>query len=242
MNQPKNTSNPIQLLTLSFDLPLHRKELPNWRGAFNEMAKSANNELFHNHSNNAPDSKTKQSHTVSGGYHYRHPLIQYRVHHKKAAVLAINQGIDAMHEVLANHEWQLRWRNEPRTLKVEDVKITTDTFRLLPAPTTYRIRRWIALNQPNYEKWQQCQSLIQRAALLERILAAQLLALFTAFDWRIPARLEVHLQDIHSEFPISAHKTSMLSFDVSFTANVHIPVGLAIGRSISFGYGEVWKG
>lgn len=233
-----NTSTPIQLLTLSFDLPLQRREITNWRGAFNELAQQCNNDIFHNHFNDLKEIG-KDTKKQGGGYHYRHPLIQYRIHKRKAAILAINEGIDAMHEVLANHDWTLRWKNQPRSIKVADLKIEEATFELLSKPVPYRIRRWIALNQVNYEKWQKCNGLIQKAALLERILAAQLLALFSAFDWRVPARLEVQIQEINDTYPVKTHQVAMMGFDVSFTANVKIPEGFAIGRSVSIGYGQV---
>jgi len=235
-----SVSSPIQLLTLSFDLPLRRKELPKWRGAFNQLAANCQNEIFHNHANHLPDQTPL--YPIRGGYHYRHPLVQYRIQQQKAALVAINEGIEAVHQVLSNHDWQLHWHNTPRTLRIEEVHINTDTFRLSETLISYRIPRWIALNQANYEKWQQCKNLTERADLLERVLTAQLLALFTTFNWRLPFHLEVYLQEIHKKYPVNTHKNSMLSFDVSFTTNVSIPKGLAIGRSVSLGHGEVFTG
>jgi len=234
-------STPLKLLTLSFNLPLHRREIPNWRGAFNELAQQCNNDIFHNHFNDANGKTNKAKESKNNTYHYRHPLIQYRVHKRKAAVLAINEGIDAMHEVLANYDWTLRWKNQPRSLKVADIQIKKETFQLLDKPKQYRIRRWIALNQLNHERWQQCQGLIQQATLLERVLAAQLLALCSSFNWRVPAHLAVNIQEFNHHQTVTIHKVPMIAFDISFTANINIPTGLAIGRSISLGYGEVGK-
>jgi len=229
-------SNPIQLLTLSFNLPLRHAEIRRWRGAFNEMAQESNSDLWHNHNNKKQE---------KAALHYRHPRIQYRVKGKKASILAINEGIDSVHDLLANHDLQVRWKDEPKSLQIVRTTSITESFEILDQPIAYRIYNWIALNQTNALRWQQCNSLLQRAALLERILAAQFIALFTAFNWRLPARLEVSLQDIHDKHTSRstyAKGESLLVFDVSFNANVYIPKGLAIGRSISLGFGEVKKG
>ncbi len=225
------TSSPIELLTLSFDLPLHRKELVNWRGAFNELARQCNNDIFHNHLNDGNEQ--------SNAYHYRHPLIQYRIHRRKAAILAINEGIDAIHDVLGNYDWTLRWNNKPCPLKVADLVIKKENFELLAKPTKYRIRRWIALNQQNFGKWQKCKGLIQQASLLERILAAQILALCSSFKWRVPAHLDVSILEINQQKKVNIHKIPLITFDISFSTNIYIPRGLAIGKSISLGFGEI---
>ncbi len=94
----------IRTLYLHFDLPLFHRQIPQWRGAFAELA-GVENDLFHNHKNelaftlnhlslsevqeanasengqwlidNDPSSLGNgQWEMVNGKYHYRYPLIQ----------------------------------------------------------------------------------------------------------------------------------------------------------------------
>ncbi|MCB0642014.1 MAG: hypothetical protein KDC44_10260, partial [Phaeodactylibacter sp.] len=70
-------TQPIRTLSLSFDVRLYARQIPQWRGAFIEMC-GLDSDLFHNHNGEAE-------------LHYRYPLIQYRMYKGKASILAINE-------------------------------------------------------------------------------------------------------------------------------------------------------
>ena len=183
----------LRLLTLSFNLPLTSRQLPHWRGAFVEMA-GWQDDLFHNHNNkgvgvNGQDSEAATALSEDGplteshrqqpplsaaaenrslSYHHRYPLIQYRVRNGKAAIFAINEGVEALQQVLAQSDWRLNWQGNIETLQVEDLGMNEHYFRLLAEPTTYRLQQWLALNQENYREWQGCKNYFERGALLQK--------------------------------------------------------------------------
>jgi len=229
----------LQLLFIAFNLPLSAKEIPQWRGAVIELMGLYNSdELFHNHNNNITANTPPHSPPPST-YHYRYPLIQYRVHKKHAAILAINQGVDALQEHISNTDWEMKWKGERIELKIEDIISTKHQFKLLPTEKTYQLHKWLALNQDNYVKWQACKNYIERIALLERILTAHLLALFKSFGWWLSEKLQVQLQDMDQKQWIKIHDAPMLAFNISFSANVDLPLGIAIGKSVSLGFGWI---
>ncbi len=213
----------INTLNLFFNLPLHAHQIQQWRGAFIEMG-GWEDSLFHNH-------KTKDT------YHYRYPLIQYRTARNRAALFAIGDGIPAFQSVLANNDWSLNWNGQSRTLQIVDVKSTQSEIKMLTTPETYRLRNWLALNRENYKRWQNTTSLRDRVALLERVLAGQLLGFCTAIDYRLPERLEVSLENINCIQKVRLHGNPMIAFDVNYNANIKLPEGIALGKGKSIGFG-----
>ena len=232
MDNQNNTNSPLlRTLTLSFDLPIYARQIPNWRSAFIEMA-GWQNDLFHNHNTTGiPKAQASSKH------HFRYPLVQYRMRDGKAALFAINEGADALQQVLASSDWKLNWQGETRQLKVEDFRMQEHYFRMLPQPKKYKLFKWVALNSDNFSKWQNCRNAAERAMLLENILAANLIVLFASFGWRLPERMDVCLDRILHESRIVNKDVSMLAFDVAFSCNVLLPPLMAIGKSVSKGYG-----
>lgn len=213
----------VQTLSVLFNLPVQKREIDQWRGAFIEMG-GWEDSLFHNH-------KTKDS------YHYRYPLIQYRSVNNRAALFAIGDGIPAFQSVLANNEWFINWNGQKHSLQIANLKSAQTTIEMLDAPKTYRLRKWLALNQDNYKRWQNTTSLLERVALLERVLAGQLLGFCTAMGYQLPERLEVCLEDIETIRKVRLHGNAMIAFDVNYSANIVLPKGIALGKGKSVGFG-----
>lgn len=212
-----------RLLHLTFDLPLYPRQLAQWRGAFLEMA-GWENSLLHNHKS-------------AEASHYRYPLVHYRIWHGKAAITAINEGVEAIQGALATNTWDITWEGAPQQLQVEGLNMKEHHLRMLPRPKTYKLFKWLALNQENYERWQREKSLVKRAALLENILAGQILGFCTAMDYRLPERLEVNLHEIQFMKKVRLHGNPMIAFNITYDANVLLPSGIALGRGVSTGFG-----
>lgn len=223
-----STNSPLlRILHLSFDLPIIPPQLNQWRGAFNELA-SGGQPLLHNHQ-------------ADGRCAYRYPLVQYRSWRSKAALTAINEGVEAVQDVLARQDWGVNWEGEPIQLQVDGLSMREHHLRMSSSPKSYQIRKWLALNQDNYEQWQRSNSLIERAAMLERILAGQLLGFCSAMGYRLPERLEVRLHDIQRMRKVRLHGNPMIAFDVTYSANLILPGGIALGRGVSVGFGRMDK-
>ena len=218
-----NTTPPLRLLHLTFNLSLYPRQLARWRGAFVEMA-GRGNSLLHNHKEGEE-------------YHYRYPLVHYRMWRGKAAVTAINEGVEAVQEALAANSWDINWEGEQKTLQVEGLNMKEHHLRMLPHPKTYRLYNWLALNQENYERWQREKSLVKRAALLENTLAGHLLGFCTAAGYRLPERLDVNLHEIQSMKKARLHGNPTIAFNVAYDANLLLPSGIALGRGVSTGFG-----
>lgn len=254
-------SNPlIRTLQVSFDLPIFPRQIPQWRGAFVEFA-GIENDLFHNHKNDEFDLKTElemmeasdpsqistsqepvASSTPpillsSSTYHYRYPLIHYRMKRNHAAIFAINDGIEALQATLSSRSWRINWEGEPRQLQITGMEMNEYYLRMLARPKTYRLYKWLALNEENYKAWLACDNLVERIQLLERILNSHLLAFARSVGWRLPERLEVSIQNIQQVSKVRCHNTPLLAFNVTYTANALLPPHIALGKAVSHGFG-----
>lgn len=210
-------------LLITFNLPIYTRQIRNWRGAFIEMA-GWEDTLFHNH-------KSKDE------YHYRYPKIQYRVKGGKAAIFAIGDGVQALQQILATSNWQINWNGEVRSLQIEDLRMNEHYIRMLPEPKTYKLYKWLALNKENHARWQACEGIIERIALLEKLLGNHLVAGLWGLDYEPSERVVVKLQEIRHTQPVRYHEAKLLAFDIVFTSNILLPSGMAIGKGVSHGFG-----
>lgn len=226
----------LKTLSITFDLPLFPRELPQFRGAIAEAA-GWEHDLFHNHDNNPDLFNLKTVSLESSNLHYRYPLIQYRIKDRKAALFALQEGVDPLRRFLLGAPDTLYMGGKLVPLRMIHLEEKEHPLRMLPHPNTYKLFKWLPLNGDNYEKWLQCHSLSERIALLERVLASHIISFAKGVGWRLPERLEVHLQHIQQVQQVSCHGNPMLAFNIIYTANIQLPPYLALGKAVSHGFG-----
>ena len=227
---PQGRSNSASLairqLLLTFNLPLHPKDLVRWRGAWAELA-GLEHDVFHNHEG---DKK----------YRYRYPLVHYRVRRNRAAILAFNEAVPAVQQVLAKQDWQIRWKGEPFLLSIENLQMHEPRLHFLDTPEHYRIQYWLPFNQDNFKRWNHTSGLQAQVELLNRILVGQLLNFFSGMNWQLPQRLEAEIVHIHRSGKIEVHGTKRPAIDIVFRSNIRLPIGVGLGKAVAFGFGQTY--
>lgn len=214
----------IRTLSLSFNLPIYTRQIPQWRGAFIEMA-GWQDDRFHNHRGDGD------------ALRYRYPLIQYRVRRRKASLFAINEGVEALQQVLAANDWQIRWQGATRQLMVEDLRMREHELRLTETPQTYQLYKYLALNNENFERWQRADGLAERTQLLERVLRGHLLSGLWGLGWTGEEEIKVRIQEMRKTQYLPFKGKDQLAFDLVYTTNVSLPPQIALGRVVSHGFG-----
>lgn len=222
----KESNQPIKTLTIVFDLPIYVRQIAQWRGAFVEMA-GWEDELFHNHNN------------TGGNYHYRYPLIQYRIFRGKASIFAINEGVQALQKVLAANDWIVKWHGKNRTLQVADLRVNEHYLRMTKISKQYKLHNWLALNEEGYEEWLQCENAVERIYLLQRKLENHLIGCFKGLAWHWPERIKAIIEFPNHCYSVNYHDTKLMAFDIDFRVNVLLPEGIAIGKGVSHGFGWI---
>lgn len=221
-----SNSTQINTLLLSFKLPIYPRQIPAWRGAFIEMA-GWEADLLHNHQNNED----------AQGFIYRYPLVQYRVRNGLASIFALNEGIEAVQQVLFSKKWEVNWRGRPTGLIIDNQPERQSHTLELGGTQRYHVHQYLALNAENYQEWQRSSSLVQRAQLLERVLRGHLLSCMWGLGWKGTEQVQVQLQEIRRTTPVPYHGQELLAFDLVFDTNVALPPGIAIGKAVSHGFG-----
>ena len=126
----------IKTLTIQFDTPLRRSEIPLFRGAIIAAIPSSNI-LFHNHDGSS--------------LRYAYPLIQYKRIGGKAAITCIGEGVDAMGEFFSiNKDYKIRLGEETRNLPLQNIQAQQTEIQCWDCKFDYRIRDWLPLNEKNY--------------------------------------------------------------------------------------------
>jgi hypothetical protein len=218
----------IKTIWLQFDIPLSPHNIHLWRGAVAEAAGWGQN-LFHNHRKDSA-----QNHKT---YYYRYPAIHYRVWKRKAAIFGIGEGTEALKDWIQKTRPSVRIGNHHHALRVIDRNEEVHTLQMCSELRVYRLMDWMALHKENYKKWLQAETLVERILLLERVLAGQVLGFARAMEFELPDHLEVSIFNLNRTRSVVYKGEKQLAFNLLFKANIELPQKMAIGRSISHGFG-----
>lgn len=90
-------------------------------------------------------------------------------------MVCYEEGTEAIHDFFSNTNWFLRLGNDEREIKVEDIKGRQFNVGIWDSVFKYRITNWLPLNQENYQKYHEAESLIEKTAVLEKVLLGNLL-------------------------------------------------------------------
>ncbi len=224
----------MKILKLSLDMPLHPGDISGFRAAIVELV-GREHELFHNH--------LQEEGGDASSLHWGYPLIQYRVHRRRAAIIALGRGVEAVKkqllpvlpEVLFFAERQHRIGGY--ALRMEDYH-----WSLHEEPGVYGILQWFALNAKNYKQWKALSEKGARHDLLSRCLTGHLRSFAEAVG--VPAKNEVQgkVLEVHRIKRMKWHGNDFVGFDVLFSSNLSLPANAGLGRSVAFGFGEVLPG
>ena len=217
----------LPTIVIQFENEIDTTAIPFFRGAI-IASLDEKNILFHNHD----DDKLR----------YAYPLIQYKRIHRKAAVMGIGKGIEVVSQILSASSFNYQIGTESVKMKIEDVNAYDNEIALTEgANCQYRLRNWLPLNSGNYAKYQNSESLIERIAILERVLVGNILSFLKGIDLHLEEQLELHITDITGQRAITYKKVKLMGFDVEFKANITLPQYIGIGKSASVGCGLLTK-
>jgi hypothetical protein len=167
----------------------------------------------------------------------RYPEVQYRWHEGAPCLFALGETAG---RVMA-HPWPgAMVRLGDRELRVAQVdwSALAMTRSLSRRLVRYAFRApWIALNQQNHARYRAL-PVAERRAELDRILVGNLLTMSQGLGWFFePDETVYAAADVSNEVPCVVKGTSLLGFEGTFVTNVELPDHLALGRSVSHGFG-----
>jgi hypothetical protein len=218
--------NAISVTTALFDAKIAPSEVQYLRG--NMIKMSDYSPLFHNHS--------------AEGYRYAYPLIQYKRINGHAAVIGINEGGNAIAQLLSGELPQ--WLHIGRRVTLTggaNIQTQQMEMKIDHQLHTYEIRRWLPLNQYYYQIYQQKRGLVDKLSMLESILTGNILSFAKGVGIFFEEQVICHILDIQQNDNVSYKGVELMSFSAKFECNIPLPEYIGLGKSASLGNGIIRK-
>lgn len=192
-----------------------------WRGAVASVF--ADDPAFHGH---------EGERTVA-----RYPEVHYRWIDGAPALFALG----AAAQRVMTHPWpgaSVRLGDDERRVAQVDWSALAVTRSFSRRLVRYAFcAPWIALNQENHARYRALDPMARRDEL-DRILVGNLLTMSQAFGWYFGADETVYAAfEPTGEVPAVVKSVSLRGFEGTFVTNLALPDGLALGRSVSHGFG-----
>ncbi|WP_148038887.1 CRISPR-associated endonuclease Cas6 [Proteiniphilum sp. X52] len=208
---------------IRFQNELPFSKLESFRGAIIHAFKDKD-VLFHNHLDKE-------------GFRYAYPMIQYKRIRKKAAILCIEAGTEAVGKLFLDSDLMLNIAGKEEAFVVEGITAYKYLIQIWETRFVYRIRRWLALNQENYGQFQQLESVAEKSAFLENVLKANILSFAKGLDIFFDRQVECKITRLGDPAVMQYKGVKMTVFDAEFITNVSIPDYVGLGKGASLGYG-----
>ena len=215
----------IKYLTLKFNNKIAHHELPLLRGAINESLQDKSSVLFHNHEGD--------------GFRYAYPLIQYKCINQQASLVCINEGTEAVGLLLMQGNFVCRLGENEVELEIDAVKAGQALLQTWDSAFAYHLRKWLPLNQDNYEEFQQLEGIAEKCSFLERILIGNILSMGKGLGVHFEKEITCKITQLSEPRLMKLKGIKMMAFDVEFKSNVSLPDYFGLGKGASLGFGMV---
>ena len=214
----------LKVLKVVFDTEIQAYEIPAFRGAIAAKA-GLKHVLFHNH--------------LQGGFRYAYPLIQYKRMGRKPAIVCIGEGVNNIHHYFEGHDWSISISDRKLDMKIDRLDMNQFTMQIWDQLFSYRIRNWIALNQKNWQEYQQIEAMDERVHFLERKLIAHIISFAKGISWNVSKLIKLKIKHLDEPRAVRVKGVTLMGFNLSFRCNAFLPNHIGLGKSASLGFGVV---
>lgn len=216
----------VKTLVLKFANEILASDIPKFRGAVIASLKRKNI-LYHNHDEN--------------GVIYKYPRVQYKRINKKATIVCVKEGVDAIHELFTSGNFIYRIGEKEVDMHIESVNTYENNIDFCDSLKSYHIHNWLPLNSENYQEYQAIERYADKILFLEKKLKANFLAFFSSIDYHVDKHINLDILNITEPILVSYKGVKLMAFDVDFKVNLLLPNYIGIGKSASVGFGIITK-
>lgn len=220
--------NKVKTLIIRFKNEIAEREVEWFRGAVIHAMQNAD-VLFHNH---------LDGEKLRFGY----PLIQYKRIRRKAAIVCVGVGTEAIGQFFSSCCFDVRIGKRLVTLEVESMQANQPLVQVWQDMFDYRIRNWLPFNEENYEKYKAMEGLKDKAELLESILTGNLrsFAKGMGMDYELRQKIECTITSLGDPYLVTHYNgVEMTAFNADFKTNISLPNYIGVGKGVSIGRGTV---
>lgn len=216
----------LRILTIKFNTEIKQSEIPLFRGAVIDITKGENI-LLHNH-------------IGASKFRYSYPLVQYKIINRKAAIICLGDGVDAIGEFFSSLNHNIHLGDREVSLSVEDISAKKTAIIETDPMIGYRISSWLPLNQKNYKEYKTLDSLAEKCIFLENILRGNILSFCKGIGYHLDFNLKSSITQIKESGHIRFKNIKMQSFNAEFKANINLPSRIGLGKGTSLGFGNIF--
>lgn len=215
----------IPTIVIQFNNEIEPQAIPFFRGAVIASLEKKDI-LFHNHD----EDKLR----------YSYPLVQYKRIHKKAAVMGVGKGIEAISQLLSAGDFHYQIGNEKVDMQIQAVNAYDNEIILTEnADNRYRIQNWLPLNTDNYKQYQETDKMVDRIQILERILVGNILSFLKGVGIHMEDQIVLSITNITNQHAVTYKNVKLMGFDIEFKTNITFPQYIGIGKNASVGCGVI---
>lgn len=215
----------IDIFTIQYvDINIKKSEARLFRGYFGNKFKDK--DLMHNH--------IDEKHVI-----YRYPLVQYKVIDNNPFLIGVEDGADLLKQEQVFLEDELLIGS--KTFISNEQKIVSEKclFGESDKIIKYKFETpWMCLNQSNISKYNKLDD-IEKEDFLKRMLIGNILSLSKGLKYNVEKEIKVRLNVDEEIVHFKGNK--MVGFTGEFYVNFEIPDYMALGKSISRGFGTIKK-
>lgn len=217
--------NNVRTLIVQFKNEIAQWEIPFFRGAVIGAMENAN-VLFHNHMNDDQ-------------FRYRYPLIQYKRVNKRATMVCVGDGTEAIGEFFNRADFDFQIGDRLEKMEIDRIEAKHTLTQIWDEEFRYVIRKWLPLSSDNYRSYRSLDGIVEQADFLQRVLVGNILSFCKGLDITIEKEIKCSITNILNT-SIYTHKgVKMMGFDVEFKSNVSLPDYVGLGKGVSLGFGMV---
>ncbi len=226
-NVEKTTSrhHEIRLSWLRTDIPTDLEGLAYVRKGISGML-GIDDDLFHNHVADAVRTRDQA-------------LVQYRAENGKATFVGIGTaGETALKRLLTQVGKPIRVGNREHRLSITGFDVENHDLEVSDYWFDYRIRDWLPFDDKTFAEFERTFALSERVSLLNRSLNTHLVVFRRNLGWHAPPYVvKAEIGDILTVEKLLHKGIKKRAYSVSIRTNLQLPTGIAIGRSVSHGFG-----
>lgn len=241
------------MTTITFDLPIIPHLLRKLRGAIIESvmqhkavfeAAEIPTQVFHNHTEPklelAGDIEDLPEQEETNDRTWDYPKVQYKVRHKKAEIMGIGQGAQAVQLWVSLVGDTITVNGQKISLTVRSHTHSQWKPELQEKPTLYRLNKWLPLSAKNYDKWQNTPKLADKVKILDNILWGHISHLMQGLKIELDkTKLELYTSTIDMQTYKACYNIKKLALDITFYTNLNLPEEIGLGQGVTIGFGKV---
>lgn len=225
--KPTSRTHDLRLSWLRTDIPTDLEGLAYVRKGVSGMM-GIDDDLFHNHVADAPRTRDQA-------------LVQYRAEHGKATFVGIGTaGETALQKLLTQVGKPIRVGNREHRLSITSFDVEHHALEVSDYWFDYTVQHWLPFDDKNFDEFERTYGLKERVELLNKLLNTHLVVFRKNLGWYAPPySVKAEIGDILKTEKFLHKGIKKRAYSVSIRSNLELPTGIAIGRSISHGFGVV---